>query len=117
MVDDEKDITSMLKSGLQRHGFIVDAFNDPNQALTQFKPSYYDAIVLDVRMPRMTGFELAKEIWAKDPSARICFLSAFEIRENEAKMVFTNFKSHCFIKKPIMPSALIEHINSHLVKA
>lgn len=82
-----------------------------------FKPNYYHAIVLDVRMPEISGFQLAKEIWAIDENARICFLSAFEIYEAEAKKVFQNFKTHCFIKKPMMPSALIQHIEAHLMPA
>jgi DNA-binding response OmpR family regulator len=76
---DEEDITTLMKKGLEIHGFNVETFNDPKQALSQFKPKYYDAIVLDVRMNGMNGFELAKQIWAKDENARICFLSAFEI--------------------------------------
>ena len=68
-------------------------------------------------MPAMTGFELAKKIWMQDPKARICFLSAFEIYEHEAKKVFDNFKSHCFIKKPLTPKELVLHIKKHFVSA
>jgi YesN/AraC family two-component response regulator len=38
-------------------------------------------------MPGMTCFQLAKQIWALDPDAKIAFFSAFEIYEKEAKMV------------------------------
>jgi DNA-binding response OmpR family regulator len=115
LVDDEPDITTLLQSGLQVHGFSVEAFNDPKKALSQFKPNYYNAIVLDVRMPTMSGFDLAKKMWAKDPKARICFLSAFEIYENEAQKVFSNFKTHCFIRKPMTPNELAKHIEEHLL--
>lgn len=117
LVDDEEDITTLMKKGLEIHGFNVETFNDPKQALSQFKPKYYDAIVLDVRMNGMNGFELAKQIWAKDENARICFLSAFEIHKNEAKKVFTNFKTHCFIRKPVTPADLALHIQAHQVPA
>jgi len=115
MVDDEQDITTIMRIGLRKFGFDIDVFNDPKTALTQYKSNYYDAIVLDIRMPGMTGFELARKIWAKDPDARICFCSAFEIYENEAKKIFVNFKTHCFIKKPIMPGDLAKHIEVHLL--
>jgi DNA-binding response OmpR family regulator len=65
LVDDEEDITTLMKKGLEIHGFNVETFNDPKQALSQFKPKYYDAIFLDVRMNGMNGFELAKQIWAR----------------------------------------------------
>lgn len=106
-----------MRLGLRKFGFEVDAFNDPLEALSHFKPNYYDAIILDVRMPGMSGFDLAKKIWAHDDKARLCFLSAFEIYEHEAKYVFESFKSHCFIKKPVAPSELAKHIQAHLLPA
>lgn len=117
MVDDEIDITAVLSRGLKKHGFDVDTFIDPERALKQFRPRHYDAIILDVRMNGMTGFGLAKEIWARDADARICFFSAFEIYEKEAQMVFRNFKAHCFIRKPITVSALAKHVESHVLIA
>lgn len=114
LVDDEVDITTTFKTGLERHGFEIDVFNDPEQALRQYKPNYYDAIILDVLIARMTGFDLARKIWAKDERARICFLSAFEIYEEEARKVFVDLKSYCFVKKPIMINDLAKHIERHL---
>jgi two-component system response regulator ResD len=61
-VDDEKDITFMFRSGLERNGFTVEVFNDPLEALSHFKPEYYDLLLLEVRMPGMSGFELCREI-------------------------------------------------------
>ena len=58
VVDDETDITQVLKMALARSGFAPDSFNDPLMALEKFKPSYYDMILLDIRMPVMNGFEL-----------------------------------------------------------
>lgn len=118
LVDDEPDITAVLKTGLERlHGYSVDAFNDPDQALSQFKPTHYHAILLDIRMPNMTGFELARAMWERDPVARVCFMTAFEIYQQEAQKVFRDFKQHCFIKKPMSAKALAEHIEEHLLKA
>jgi DNA-binding response OmpR family regulator len=116
LVDDEKDITSILKPGLEHHGFVVDTFNDPVQAISQYKPNFYDLIVLDIRMPTIDGFKVAKQIWANDERARICFFSAFEIYESEAKKVFQNLKTYCFIKKPVTSATLAKHIEAHFLK-
>lgn len=67
-------------------------------------------------MPGMMGFEVARKIWAQDSNARICFFSAFEIYENEAKKVFVDLKTHCLIKKPIATSELAKHIENHLIQ-
>lgn len=116
-VDDEPDIVTVAKKALVNHGFHVDAFTDSKEALSQFKPGYYDLIILDVRMPSTNGFELAKQIWVVDQHAKICFMTAFEIHESEARKVFKNFKTHCYITKPIAPSQLIEQIESQLKNA
>ena len=51
VVDDEVDITAVLKKGLELHGFAVDIFNDPQAALASFKPGVYDLMIIDIRMP------------------------------------------------------------------
>ena len=56
LVDDERDILSIIKHGLENEGsFEVDAFHDPEKALSQFKPGKYDLLLLDIRMPKMNG--------------------------------------------------------------
>ena len=58
---DEPDITLTLRLGLEDSGFEVYTFNDPIEALSNFKVDYYDLLLLDIKMPRMNGFELYKE--------------------------------------------------------
>ena len=67
-VDDEADITFTLKKELEQSGFSLDVFNDPITALSNFKPEYYDLILLDVKMPEMNGFELYQEIKKRQQS-------------------------------------------------
>jgi DNA-binding response OmpR family regulator len=61
-VDDELDMTTILKMTLERVGFTVDAFNDPVLALERFKPNRYDLVVLDIMMPKLDGFELYNQL-------------------------------------------------------
>lgn len=115
VVDDEKDILSTLKRGLEMHGYEIDAFDKPAEVLKQ-NTSKYDMAILDIRMPGINGFELARELWRQNDKLQICFLTAFEIYEDEAKRTMPKLKTHCFIKKPILPSELAKHIEQHLVK-
>lgn len=114
LVDDEQDITSVLKTGLEKEGFEVTIFNKPEEALSSFEKDYYNDIIIDIKMPDMDGFQLAREFWKVDANAKICFLTAFEIYEEEAKKVFPSLNGYCFIKKPIRFEALANHIRSHL---
>jgi DNA-binding response OmpR family regulator len=112
-VDDEIDILDVVARGLESFGFEVYAFSNPLKALSLFRLRYYDAIILDIRMPEMSGFELARKIWQLDSNSTICFFSAFEGYENEALKIFFN-KHYCFVKKPSSIGKLARHITSHL---
>jgi DNA-binding response OmpR family regulator len=114
LVDDESDMTTVMKRGLEDNGFSVDVYNDPEKAAEEYKPNSFDIHVFDIRMPRMAGFDLAHKIWGKNPNAQVCFLSSFEIHEDEARKVFKDFRTTCFIKKPMTVSALANHLTLHL---
>jgi two-component system, OmpR family, response regulator ChvI len=62
IVDDEPDITFTLGKGLEQGGYDVQVFNDPLAALSNFKPDIYDLLILDIKMPNMTGFELYRKL-------------------------------------------------------
>ena len=101
VVDDEPDITKVIKAGLESAGFKVDAFNDPDQALSHFKPDYYDVLIFDIRMPILTGFQLYREIRKRDSKAKVCFMTAFEVYREEFSKMFPSYDINCFIKKPV----------------
>jgi DNA-binding response OmpR family regulator len=102
VIDDEPDITRTIKKGLELLGvFSVDTFNNPVIGLSNFKAGTYDMLILDIRMPKMNGFELYREIIKKDSGARVCFITAFEINHNEFRKMFPSIDVNCFIKKPI----------------
>ncbi len=110
IIDDEKDITSSLKIGLTHKGFRVDTFNDPVQALRLYKPESYDLIILDIRMPKMSGFDFFREVKKVDKGVKICFLTAFEVYTDEFKRLFPNMKVEGFLRKPIAIAELASQI-------
>jgi DNA-binding response OmpR family regulator len=85
VVDDEPDITLAFSMGLEDSGFEVDAFNDPLLALEALKKQKksYDLALIDVKMPKMNGFELFKEIRKVNDKVKVCFATAFDIQEEE----------------------------------
>ena len=76
VVDNETDMTTILKMALERIGFTVDTFNDPMLALDNFKPNRYTLAILDVMMPKMDGFELYTQLKKRDDETKFCFLTA-----------------------------------------
>src|SRR5438309_4064054 len=62
LVDDEHDITSSFQMGLEQYGFKVTTYNDPILALSEFRADRYNLLLVDIRMPGMTGLELCEKI-------------------------------------------------------
>lgn len=112
IVDDEPDITAVLKMGLEQHGFSVDTFNDPQDALARFRPDVYDLMIIDIRMPNINGFDLYRELKKRDGKVRVCFLTAFEIYYEEFSKIFPNIDVRAFVRKPVRIANLVEQINS-----
>lgn len=117
VVDDEADITLMLKKVLEENGFKVDSFNEPASALRNFKVGLYDLLILDIKMPSMNGFELYLKLREKDQQVKVCFLTALsELRDYEAyrKEVFPKWGERYFVAKPIENEELIRRVNAIL---
>jgi DNA-binding response OmpR family regulator len=117
VVDDEPDLTQVSTLALEYYGYKVDSFNDPQEALSKFKPGSYDLIILDIKMPKMDGFELYHEIKKKDNNAKVCFLTASELYYEEfRKKEYSALDRNLFIQKPIGNEDLIKEINKMLKK-
>ncbi len=110
IVDDEVDVTTPFKIGLGGYGYDVDTYNSPTEALSNFKSGVYDIIILDIRMPKMNGFELFRELKKKDEKANIWFLTAFEVYLDEFRKMFPDVGVNHFIRKPIGISELADRI-------
>jgi two-component system, OmpR family, sensor histidine kinase VicK len=78
LVDDDYDHTITFKMGLELAKFQVDAYNDSAIALSKFKPDYYDLLLIDVKMPKIDGFELYEKIKEIDNKVMVWFITAYE---------------------------------------
>jgi two-component system catabolic regulation response regulator CreB/two-component system response regulator ChvI len=134
IVDDDADITLSFKHGLEKQRFEIDAYNDPLEALSNFKEkeageeekrnntdkmsssssSFYDLVLLDVRMPKMNGFELSHEMMKINDKVKVCFITAYEVYYEQLKEEFPSLNIGCFIKKPVEISELIRRIKIEL---
>jgi two-component system, OmpR family, response regulator ChvI len=114
IVDDDTDITLAFKKGLENDGFKVDVFNDPLEALSNFEASKYDLLLLDIRMPKMNGFELYREMDKIDKNVKVCFITAFEVYYEALREVFPSMEVECFIRKPIEIGNLVKRIKNEL---
>jgi two-component system, OmpR family, sensor histidine kinase VicK len=118
LVDDDYDHTITFKMGLELAKFEVDAYNDSAIALSKFKPDYYDLLLIDVKMPKIDGFELYEKIKEIDNKVLVWFISAYETYYRAIKEASSTSKKEMIsipvIEKPIEIDKLVKQIKSEL---
>jgi DNA-binding NtrC family response regulator len=114
VVDDDSDIVQVLKMGLLKNRFLVDAFTNPEEALQSFKSNAesYSLLLSDMRMPALSGIQLSKKVKEINPNVKVVLMTAFEIRDEEFSKVFPSSRVDGFLQKPITIRDLINKILS-----
>jgi DNA-binding response OmpR family regulator len=122
IVDDNVDITTTFKVAIEDSNNDVDVnkrikvntSNDPVLALSEFKPNFYDLLLLDINMPHMNGFQFYDKMLAIDINVRVCFMSSGKINREALRDIYPAISVGCFIRKPVTIDYLIRRIMSEL---
>jgi CheY-like chemotaxis protein len=113
VVDDEPDICMVYQMMLEDAGYECLPYTDPVKALQQFKPYFYDLILLDIKMPVLNGFELCKKIREIDKTVHIVFITASEAYyEKFRSQHFRELGKINYIQKPIGNDELVQIVNT-----
>lgn len=114
IAEDDKDIRDLIVLTLEFHGFDVESVEDGAAAVEKAKAQPFDIILMDVRMPRMTGYEACKRL-KNDETTRaipIVFLSA---KGQEAEIqTGMEVGAADYVLKPFSPDALVKTIKNVL---
>lgn len=104
VVDDEPDLLRMIVINLQKCGFEAETFTAPLNALEYFKmnPLGFSLVMIDVRMPRMSGIELAEKILQVNPNTKIMIMTAYEIDSLTLQPGLPILRQENILKKPFM---------------
>ena len=117
VVDDDLEISNLVKMALEKQGYDVFGFTDPLLALEHFENNNNtcDLVISDLRMPGVNGFQLLKNIKRRNPKTKALLMTAFdisgdsEIAENKDKDILDEF-----IQKPVLIKKLCALVDSHL---
>ena len=113
VVDDEPDLLAIIAKILEREGYKTHTFSNPEKALEHIeldRCADCSIIVSDIRMPLITGIQLAKRAKKLRPEIKIILMSAFEIYQNEWQKALPSTDVDGFIQKPFNNSHLVEAI-------
>ena len=107
VVDDEKSVLEVLHDMLVSEGFSVDAVASPAEALQRARRHKYDALVLDLYMPEMSGMLFHAKLRLFDPelAERTIFISGYVSREELREHLAS---TACFLEKPFKTEELVQ---------
>ena len=114
IVDDDPDVTTVFGLGLQDEGFDVYTYNDPLEALSKFRPNFYDLLLVDINMPKIDGIELSRQILELDANVKICFITAGEANIEVLRELYPTRNIGCYIKKPVTIEQLVRRVKVEL---
>src|ERR1041385_1104940 len=120
LVDDEPDVCMVYQIVLEDAGFECTSYTDSVKALQEFRPAYYDLVILDIRMPKLDGFALCEKIRAVDRDVQIIFITAGEAYyENFRKQYYPEISNDINInclQKPVRNEELVQIVNTALAR-
>src|SRR5918995_514846 len=91
-----------------------DAYNDPLLALSQFKPNFYDLLLVDINMPKINGFDFCVKVLEVDINPRVCFMSSGPINQEALREQYPSLSIGCFIQKPVTIENVVKRVKAEL---
>lgn len=115
LVEDDSALSYIVKDNLEQHQYKVDVAEDGVSALEMFRKKNYAIILLDVMLPKMDGFTLAKEIRKTDEQVPVIFLTARSMTED--KITGLTLGGDDYVTKPFSMEELLLKIRIFLKRS
>ena len=118
IVEDEIELASLYREFVNDLGYDVDSFTDPSLALEHFEYSSkeYSLVLTDLRMPAMSGIELALKVREINDRMKIFLMTAFDVTDIENQIQYKLARIDGIIQKPIKLSILKDILNQNLIR-
>jgi len=112
VVDDDPVIRKSFDRVLSGKGYAVITAADGEEALSKLAAEEYDVVYTDIRMPGMSGLEVAENVKANRPWTPVVIITGFGSAENEARAKAAGVRS--FLHKPLSPDMIVESARATL---
>ena len=110
LVDDEERLVAAMKRGLLREGFVVDTAHDGESGLLLALENDYDAIILDIMLPKRNGYQVCAELREASVWTPILMLTAKHGEHDHAEALDTGADD--FLTKPFSYVVLVAHLRA-----
>jgi len=114
LVEDGQEVVAVARELLTGSGYEVRAYPGPEEFLAQVEPRSPQCLVLELRLPRMSGLEVQRQLLAKDVEIPIVMMSASgSIR---AAVQALKLGAEDFLEKPVDPDVLLDAISRAIAR-
>lgn len=110
VAEDEKDLNRLIEKKLAKSGYGVDAAFDGEEALDFVEFAEYDAVILDVMMPKKDGFAVIKEMRSRGISTPVLFLTARDSIED--RVTGLDLGANDYLVKPFSFDELMARVRA-----
>ncbi len=119
VVDDEPDFCSIVQGNLEKEGFAVEVAYDGKQGLEKVKANLPDAIVLDVMMPEMDGYEVCKQLKGDEKFSDIPILMLTAVASHVSSTRYSHYdgmsmEADDYLPKPASAEEITESLKGLL---
>ena len=104
VVDDDEAVRAVSYEMLSRLGYDVAVADDGPVALTRMESQYFDAVLLDLSMPKMSGEELFETVRQRYPQTNVVLMTGFS--RDEVEHIVEDNERTVFLPKPFQLSSL-----------
>lgn len=115
VVDDDPDISNLLRHILVLKGYAVDAYSDPELALSSFAAGKYSLVILDFKMSPINGFDLYDRFVKMDGGTKVLFLSADSAHYAEHKASHPATNARKYLHKPVRMNDFLKQVGELLL--
>jgi two-component system response regulator AtoC len=115
IVDDEPDTCLFLRTALEKLGYAVEEAAGGEEAITGLEGNSFDLIIMDIKLPGMSGIDATRKIMERDPEALVIIMTSFD--SQEAAQASINAGAHDYFTKPVKLKELEIVIKRALQKA
>ena len=112
IVDDNPNMSSLLSEMLEVFDYESVRAGDGHEALDELESNEFSMVITDMRMPKMTGLELLKEVKSRFPKVPVVIISGYSSSQIESQADLS--EADGFLGKPLMMSDIEKLLNTLL---
>ena len=113
VIDDDRNICNMLDEMLSSDNYHVETFTDSSKAVERFYEHPFDVVITDLKMPDLSGWQVAKKVKEKNPSIPVIMITGSKTMYFEKSMA--DFGVDYVINKPFRMEKILEIVSESLL--